>query len=147
MVVGVVGVSGTFFLTRREAMRADETFWSPPARRVAQALLPPLSAGFFAGLVTIFPTENEPVFAWWILPAWVILYGCAVHAVGFFTPRGMRLFGWGFVIGGSGFGIALAYDGGLIPFLFAHLVMGFFFGFLHLAYGIYLFFTETRHIL
>jgi len=27
-------------------------------------------------------------------PAWAMAYGCAVHAAGFFTARGVRLFGW-----------------------------------------------------
>ncbi len=38
----------------------------------------------------------------WLPLIWVVLYGCAFHAAGFFMPRGMRLFGWAFVIGGCG---------------------------------------------
>ena len=25
---------------------------------------------------------------------WLLFYGCALHAAGFFMPRGMKWFGW-----------------------------------------------------
>ena len=54
----------------------------------------------------------------------------------------MKLFGWIFILGGCGL-FALG-----IPDLpratYAHGVMGFFFGALHLAYGVYLYFTEKN---
>ena len=34
--VAVLGLSGSFLLVRRQALKADEPFWSPPTRRVAQ---------------------------------------------------------------------------------------------------------------
>jgi hypothetical protein len=36
----------------------------------------------------------------WLPLIWIVLYGCALHAAGFFTPRGLRVFGWAFVLGG-----------------------------------------------
>ena len=73
---------------------------------------------------------------------WIVFYGCAVHAAGFFMPRGIRLFGWMFIVGGCGL-FALGIPDLPRP-LYAHGVMGLFFGGLHLAYGIYLFCTEKR---
>src|SRR5215831_13830234 len=41
--VGLLAVAGSFLLVRRQALRAAESFWSPPTRRVTQAMLPPLT--------------------------------------------------------------------------------------------------------
>jgi hypothetical protein len=134
--VSVVAITGTFILIRRQALRAGEPLWSPPMKRVSQALLPCLFVGALAGVLVWLQGGVD------VLPAiWVVLYGCALHAAGFFMPRGMRLFGWGLVLGGS----ALLILQSTSPFdLSPHIVMGFFFGLLHLAYGIYLYFTEQR---
>ena len=52
------------------------------------------------------------------------------------------MFGWAFVVGGCAL-IAIGVPDGLRPvYLYLHAVMGVFFGAFHLAYGIYLFFTE-----
>jgi hypothetical protein len=58
-------------------------------------------------------------------------------------PRGMKLFGWVFILGGCGLFAAGIPDwpGRLAC---AYGIMGFFFGALHLAYGGYLYFTEQR---
>src|SRR4051812_29546998 len=37
----VLAIVGSFLLVRRQAIKDSEPFWSPPTRRVAQALLPP----------------------------------------------------------------------------------------------------------
>jgi hypothetical protein len=142
LLVSVVPLTGSFLLVRRQALQAAEPFWSPPARRVGQALLPPLTSGFVISLVLLTHLEgSEPAIAQvvglvWLPLGWVILYGAALHAAGFFMPRGVKLFGWMFIAGGCGL-FALG-----IPDLprstFAYGVMGFFFGVLHLAYGFYL---------
>ena len=49
--VGVVAMAGSFLLVRRQALKESEPFWSPPTRRVTQALLPPLAAGLMIGAV------------------------------------------------------------------------------------------------
>jgi hypothetical protein len=58
--------------------------------------------------------------------------------------RGIRLFSWGFVVGG----IALFLLAPICPEIrtptAAHAVMGCFFGFFHLSYGLYLYFTEKQ---
>jgi hypothetical protein len=134
----VVTVAGVFLIARWQAFKEQEPFWSPPTRRVALAILPPLLAGLCLGvLYTVFGDEMP-------LPAaftWLLLYGCALHAAGFFMPRGIRLFGWFFVIGSCC--LFYAYVLGWMRFAFsAHWVMGLFFGGLHLAYGAYLYLTE-----
>lgn len=144
--VGVVAAAGSFLLVRRQALKADEPFWSPPTRRVTQAFLPPLVAGLMASAVVLWNALRNsggmPELAWLAL-LWVVLYGCAFHAAGFFMPRGMKIFGWAFVIGGCGL-FAAGVPGGISTSGYAHAIMGFFFGGLHLAYGVYLYFTERR---
>jgi hypothetical protein len=148
-VVCVVALSGSFLLVRRQALKAGEPFWSPPTRRVSQAMLPPVVTGALLGSLVLgsaytVPAGLTPKIAFVLLPSsWIILYGFAFHAAGFFMPRGMKLFGWMFVIGGclaAAPGIVLTKATGN-P-LYAHALMGCFFGALHLAYGAYLHFTE-----
>ena len=45
-----LAVAGAFLIARRQAFKDHEAFWSPPTRRVAQALMPPLLAGMCLGL-------------------------------------------------------------------------------------------------
>lgn len=147
--VAGVALAGSFLLVRRQALRAGEPFWSPPTRRITQAMLPGLVAGMIIGIVVYAVVAvqaggvgNFPGMVWLPL-GWVVLYGCAFHAAGFFMPRGMRLFGWAFVIGGCGL-FAVGIADRIRWSDFAYGIMGFFFGVLHLAYGIYLYFTEQR---
>jgi hypothetical protein len=147
--VGVVAVAGSLVLVRRQALKESEPFWSPPTRRVSQALLPPLIAGLLISGVVLLdanlaaPGAGSARVLLWLPLSWVVLYGCAFHAAGFFMPRGMKLFGWTFVLGGCAVLAASAPEGAHSPAC-AHGVMGSFFGGLHLAYGVYLYFTEPR---
>ena len=106
--VSVVAIGGSFLLVRRQALKESEPFWSPPTRRVSQALLPPLAAGLMISAVIAIRTGSAPdnpgslAGMPWFPLIWVVLYGCAFHAAGFFMPRGMRLFGWVFILGGCG---------------------------------------------
>lgn len=142
MGVGVVSLAVSFLLVRRQALKHAELFWSPPTRRVAQALLPALVAGVVLGIGVMWHRPAWP--AWMLPPVWVVLYGCALHAAGFFMPRGMKLFGWGFVTTGSGLFFILSTTPAWQTPAGAHYVMGIYFGVLHLAYGAYLYFTEQR---
>lgn len=145
--VGVITLVGAFVLIRRQALRAAEPFWTAPTRRVMTAMVPALLVGGVVALIMLMVGGSERVFRLLLPPVWMVLYGCALHAAGFFMPRGIRLFGWGFVLLGCAlllleFGIqwsALwdALGGG-------HLAMGSTFGGLHVAYGVYLYFTERR---
>lgn len=145
--VGAAALVGSFLLVRRQALKEAEAFWSPPTRRVTQALLPPLAAGGIVGSAILLhvgsaPSEIGNVLAMlWLPLGWVVLYGCALHAAGFFMPRGIRLFGWAFILGGCGL-FALGIPDWVERLYYAHGIMGVFFGILHLAYGGYLYVTE-----
>jgi hypothetical protein len=130
-----VAVTGAFLIARRQALKDHEPFWSPPTRRVTQALLPPLTAGMCLGFVVGLGNANILTFIW------LLFYGCALHAAGFFMPRGVKLFGWIYIGLACG---SLLFLGIAQPDveLNAHWLMGFFFGVLHLAYGAYLYLTE-----
>lgn len=140
--VAVVAVAGAFVIARRQALKDHEPFWSPPTRRVGQALTPPLAAGLLFSLVILILSPGH--MRWLFIFPNVLFYGCAVHAAGFFMVRGMKLFAWGIIILGN---TALLIVPGLQtdpnPAL-DHALMGFFFGVLHLAYGAYLYLTEQR---
>ena len=57
-------------------------------------------------------------------------------------PRGIKLFGWIFILEFLRFVLWIPVFGRRIFKWIAHLLMGFFFGVLHLAYGAYLYLTE-----
>ncbi|MGO8675385.1 MAG: hypothetical protein ACLQVX_05900 [Limisphaerales bacterium] len=151
MAVALVGVAGSFLLARRQALKDAEPFWSPPTRRVAQALLPPLLFGFVLGLLLVVRggslgggAPGPALCLFWLPLVWIALYGCALHAAGFFMPRGMKIFGWALVLASSVIGAAGAFGrfDWAEPPLFGNGVMGLVFGLAHLAYGVYLYFTE-----
>ena len=140
--VGVTALAGSFLLVRRQALKEAEPFWSPPTRRVARALLPALLVGSVAGLLALpspargfLPPQALPTF-------WILLYGCALTAAGFFMHRGIKLLGWLFIMCGCALMAARGQPDATWPVLNGHFVMGGVFGGLHLAYGIYLYFTE-----
>ena len=84
--ISLAAVAGAFLLVRRQALKEGEPFWSPPTRRVTQALLPPLVAGFIINVIAfIYVGALEPKIAGvmamlWLPLGWVVLYGCAIHA-------------------------------------------------------------------
>ena len=142
LAVSLAVIAGAFVLVRRQALMNKETFWSPPTRRVAQAMFPPLLVGLVLGLI-LGPNP------YLLTLLWTLFYGLALHAAGFFMPRGIRLFGWGFLLTGlvlSGFFLRAFYFPGETENrnISPHLLMGVIFGGAHLAYGIYLYFTEQR---
>jgi len=149
--VAFVALAGSFLLIRRQALKDAEPFWSPPTRRVTQAFLPPLAAGFMISIAIALRLGSaqevelqnlgRTISMLWLPLGWVILYGCALHAAGFFMPRSVKMLGWAFVLGGTvlfEFGVPT----GLSRIDYAYVIMGFFFGVLHLAYGAYLYWTE-----
>lgn len=137
LAAAAVAVAGAFLLARRQAIKDHEPFWSPPTRRVALALLPPLLAGLCLGLLLLVLGHGIELA---VALIWVVFYGCALHAAGFFMPRGIKWFGWFFILSSCGlfyvFGLRLL-DFEVNP----HELMGFFFGILHLIYGAYLYLT------
>lgn len=159
LVVGVLALSSALVLVRRQALKAEEPFWSLPMQRVVRAALPAAGSGLVLGLMvgavlTLKLQDFEPwrTAALRELPlAWAVLYGCALHAAGFFMPRGIKWFGWILILGGWGLfagvhlppleGVGLR---GMSLCWWAHGVMGSFFGGLHLLYGAYLAATEPE---
>jgi len=158
--VGGVAMLGALLLARRQALGDPEPFWSPPTRRVAQSILPMLLAGLGLGLVhALWPLDaDNPVFASnsrngavRLIALWLICYGGALHAAGFFMERGLKLFGWCFLLAGLGLFFAVNSPAILerltaAPDRYAHLLMGICFGCGHLAYGVYLYFTEENSV-
>jgi hypothetical protein len=144
--VGVTALTGAFLLVRRQAMRDAEAFWSPPTRHVSQALTPPLLVGALTGLLVLAGGRGADAVAWApaMLPAiWMVFYGCSLTAAGFFMRRGIRVLGWIFVVAGSALaGLQLTGLVGIQP-LWSNLLMGCTFGLLHIACGVYLYFTEN----
>ena len=142
--VALLALGGSFLLVRRQAMRDAEPFWSPPTRRVAQALAPPLFVGSIS-IVLALACPGWDFLPTWALPAlWILLYGCALTAAGFFMQRGIKLLGWLFILCGCALMATRCPAGSPLSLGAGHQVMGVVFGGLHLAYGIYLYFTEPR---
>src|SRR5207249_3239824 len=109
--VAAMALAGSLLLVRRQALKESEPFWSPPTRRITQAMLPALVAGTIVSAVAYVSLGSLPqdpqgeklgnvLGMLWLPLGWVILYGCAFHAAGFFMPRGMKIFGWAFILGG-----------------------------------------------
>jgi hypothetical protein len=142
--VGLSALGGSFLLVRRQALKESEPFWSPPTRRIAQALLPALFVGSIAGILA-FVCPTWDFLQVHSLPAfWMVLYGCALTAAGFFMHRGIKLLGWLFILCGCVFMAARCQPATMLSAVNGHCAMGAVFGGLHLAYGIYLYFTEQR---
>jgi len=134
----VMAIAGAFLIARRQALKDHEPFWSPPTRRAALALSPPLAAGMFLGVILTRIGDSMALLA---AIVWILFYGCALHSAGFFMPRGIRLFGWLFIF--SSCCLFCAFTLGWVKAEpNAHWLMGLFFGVLHLAYGGYLYLSE-----
>jgi hypothetical protein len=140
LAVSIVTIGLAFVLARRQALKDREPFWSGPTQRVAYAMLPALFAGFALGQLHRFARPELEVDL--LLPLiWIWLYGCAIHSAGSVTPPGMRTFAWILVLGATALAVPV-FDvvRVRIPFDYwpwiPHLIMGVFFGALHLLYGI-----------
>jgi hypothetical protein len=145
MIVSLIAMAGAFLLVRRQAIREREVLLSPPTRRIFQALFPALFVGMFIGIASAAALrEAGPIGSILLASFWAALYGCALSSAGFFMPRGIKLFAWFFILGGCAFPICLTTGAWWVDGVPPHLLMGAYFGLSHLAYGIYLYFTESR---
>jgi hypothetical protein len=151
--VGALGLAGAYWQMRRQALKEHEPFWSPPTKRVTQALAPALFVGAILGMPFAFAPQvwfcHDPALfpgepAWWLPVEWMLLYGCAVHSAGFFMPRGFKLFGWSYILTGCFVWVFLSQIQHTVSLRWAHLLMGIVFGGSHLAYGAYLAITEKE---
>jgi hypothetical protein len=142
LVAALVAIAGAFAIARRQALEDGERFWSPPALRVTQALLPPLAAGLLLSLALVVFAPGD--LRWLFVLGNALFYGCAMHAAGFFMPRGTNLFGWLIIVlSAAVLFMRLVVAPGATATM-DHALMGGFFGGAHLAYGAYLFMTEPR---
>ncbi|MDP6794597.1 MAG: hypothetical protein QF721_11090 [Verrucomicrobiota bacterium] len=134
--VAVASALAALILVRRQALKSDEKFWSPPTRRVAQAMLPMLATGLGLGLFELLQESKDSIR---LTAFWLILYGGALHAAGFFMRRGIKLLGWLYMV----FGLVLLFISKVESLTFinehtTHWFMGLGFGVFNLAYGVYL---------
>jgi hypothetical protein len=143
MGISFIGLFGAYWFARRQALKDQEPFWSPPTKRVTAALLPPLFVGAVLGVIFTVTVRQQTRLAWALPVLWILIYGCALHAAGFFTPRGMRFLGWLFIFGGCSLSLSSMAVDVQLTLASGHLLMGLFFGGLQLAYGIYLHFTDN----
>ena len=147
--VAVLSLVGSLLLVRRQALKDSEPFWSPPTRRVGQALLPAFSIGLTVAVLALLVCTRGSIhdigLQLMLVILWSWLYGCAAHAAGFFMPRGVRWLGWIYVVIGLVLLAVVVFgDRGIIQFS-THVLMGGIFGGLHLAYGAYLYLTEKKN--
>lgn len=144
LATGVVGIGVTLLIARRQSLQARELFFSPPARRVIAALIPALFVGGALG-VGLLQLSNDEARNYLMVPAlWIALYGCALHAAGWFTTRGLRWFGLANLLPACAALPFLMRPLGEYPWQTPHLVMGVWFGVLHLLFGAWLFITERK---
>lgn len=137
----VVALAGSLLVIRRQALSASEPFWSPPTRRIGQAVLPAFLGG--ATLAVAGALRPDRIDLAYLIGGWALLYGTGLHAAAFFMQRGVRLFAWALVIAAAA--LILARAGGVLLELDGRngfLWMGGFFGVSHIAYGLYLRVTE-----
>jgi hypothetical protein len=141
--VAALALAVSFILVRRQALKDSEPFWSPPTKRVALALIPPFTVGAFIAVIWAYG-DDDPGSTLLLIPVWCWAFGCSLCSAGFFVPRGMKLFGWLFILIGICLVIGMRTKSNL-AFCSPHLLMSGIFGGLHLAYGIYLYFTERKN--
>ena len=141
--VAAAALVAAFLLIRRQALKDAEPFWTPPTRRIAEAMIPLFFLGGVVSMLALIPADKAGEIVLCLPPIWMTLYGCALHAAGFFTPRGLKWLGWVFIGGGTFVFLVVIFCGLRVPHI-GNLMMGAGFGGLHLAYGVYLYFTEKR---
>ena len=149
--VAIFSLAGALWFVRHQAMNDSEPFWSPPTRRIAQAVMPAFLIGLtlvvFALIGCHFnrPHENDDEIIKIFVITWAWFYGCAIHAAGFFMPRGIRWLGWIFIFTGILTFFFVWGTSDSLANVSPHLLMASIFGGLHLAYGIYLYYTEKKN--
>jgi hypothetical protein len=106
-------------------------------------MLPPLLSGLVLGGWLILPAAHWEMNVPMAL-VWLLFYGCALHSAGFFMVRGIKWFGWGYIIVSILLTVFISAATGVVGPSTGNWIMGLLFGGLHLAYGGYLYFTEQK---
>lgn len=136
--------AGALLIVRKQAINAKEPFLSSPTKRIALASAPGFLAGALLTGAIMTRFGSEPNIIPWLISMWLLCYGCALCAAGFFMPRGIKLFGWLYLVLAAVMLFLYWPEWMKLSVLANHVVMGVVFGGVHLAYGVYLHFTEKR---
>ena len=142
--VALITIVVALLIVRRQALRSDEAFWTPPTKRIVRAMTPPLVAGFLVELFGFLPGrdfwEGPPV------GLWLLLYGVALHSAGMFISSGVRGLGWLFIAAFLALLPAKIYAPLILEndWFLPNAQMGLTFGLFHLIAAAYLFLTERR---
>jgi len=147
MSLGLLTLALALCLARKQAIQLKEPFWSPPAKRVFKAMAPLLFAGWAIAAILanssrnpLHPMFSDPLLLFVWTPAfWAIFYGGAVYSAGFYTRRGIQLFGTLMMLSGL---CVLVWPWQNVNSGTGHLVMGALFAATHILYGFYLASTE-----
>ena len=159
--VAVIVMMFNTILVVVKAKREEKSVFSPGLRMGIWAIFPSLLIGFVIGLLQ--PEGYHPVILAWI---WMLCYGVALMATRSFAPRSISWLGFAFILAGlyhfikwPSFALGVSQRGwaevrslpsfqGLISVpesvSFANQAMMFSFGALHLIYGCYVIFIETK---
>ncbi|KAF0181093.1 MAG: Uncharacterized protein FD161_399 [Limisphaerales bacterium] len=160
--VAIAALVLSLMVIRRQAVMANEVFWTPATRRVVWSMLLPFATALFFAV----PQWGHYLIGDWILgeneerglhaarftvPLLLGFYGCGLNSGGQFISRGVRTLGWVFASCGAILLFHLQFGGrtffalGKSHWLNSpHVWMGLTFGALHLLAGVYLYFTEKR---
>tara|TARA_B100000676_G_C18032145_1_gene819402 strand:- start:938 stop:1564 length:627 start_codon:yes stop_codon:yes gene_type:complete len=143
-IIAGIGLLVAARLIRTQAMKSEEPFWTPPAKRIFQAMLPAfiIGGGFTAPFVFPRAGLNPPVM--FFVVSWLVLYGFGLHSAGFFVAKGIKRLGWIFLFSGMlvTWNELTQFSVGSIPS--PHILMGTTFGGFHFVSWIYLLFTEKK---
>jgi MFS family permease len=148
--VALIVIICALSLVRRQAYKNGEKILSAPTKRIIQAIFPPLLIGWLFGLLlSDWLNDVADMGSIWrssiaLIMVWTLFYGLAIHSASSFLPRSVRFFGWGFIL--IGIGMMVSFFCGFMPRngISPYWMMGIIFGLSHLAYGLYLHFTEKR---
>ena len=142
--VAVTVLLGAAWIVRGQAIRAGESFWTPPAKRVLSALTPAMLVGGALGAAYIVgPESRSAASRWFLVITWSVLFGMGLHSAGFYVSQGIRRLGWAFVVAGLGLGWVVLNGGIDVERIKPSFGMMLVFGGLPLLSAVYLFFTES----
>ena len=145
--IAFVILLGAGQITRGQATRAGEPFWTAPTRRIFEAFLPVfLTGGVLGAAYLVGPDSRAPQSRYLLVVCWCVLFGLGLHAAGFYVAKGIRRLGWGFVVAGLGLGFLIMRFGSGEFRLSPSFLMAVVFGGLHLISAVYLFYSEEKEL-
>ena len=136
LAIGVTGVILEVTLTARAARRAGLARGGRSTRIARVSLSPSVAVAAVLTARFLGAPEPRPEEVRYIVPIWMMLYGCGVYPVGLFSILAPRLLGLAFMLSGM---LALLWfpDYGVLAAALS-------FGLLHLAFGLYVIARRRR---